>query len=197
MKNYVSSDLHFSHKNIIKYCPDSRGHLNSVGEMNEVLINNFNNVLTEEDHIYLLGDIGFGSPESTMEFLKRINGTKTIIHGNHDRKLIASPIFRNPSERRLAGIIEDTPYKVISQTIGGKKYGVVLFHFRIAEWDGMHHGSIHLFGHSHGTGPEQPGRCQDIGVDTNNLMPYNLEDILRKLSNKPMTFSGHHDGARE
>lgn len=181
----------------MKYCPESRGHFNTVEEMNEAIIDNFNSVITEDDHLYLLGDIGFCSPEDTMNFLKRINGTKTIIHGNHDRKLIASSVFQDPSQRRLAGIVEDTPYKVISQTVDGKRYGVVLFHFKIEDWDGCHHGSVHLFGHRHGSGPKYKTRCMDIGVDTNNMMPYNLENTVKMLSKRPVTRIGHHQGDRE
>jgi calcineurin-like phosphoesterase family protein len=196
MKIYATSDLHFQHKNIINYCPDSRGHLQSVDEMNDELVRKFNERVTEEDHTYILGDIGFGSPESTMNFLKQMNGTKTIIHGNHDRKLIASSVFQSHDQRRLAGIVEDTPYKVISHTVDGVKYGVVLFHFRIASWDGAHHGSIHLFGHEHGNGPTMTTRCQDIGVDTNQLYPYNLDELIPLLAKKEKAFNGHHDGTR-
>lgn len=197
MTQFVSSDLHFDHKNIIKYCPLSRGHLTSVDEMNEEIITKFNMTVEENDHTFLLGDIGFGAPSRTMDFLKRMNGTKTIIHGNHDRKLISSTEFQNQSQRNLAGIIEDTPYKVISHTLDGAKYGVILFHFRIASWDGAHHGSIHLYGHEHANGPEMSTRCMDIGADTNNLYPHALDSVVRRLSKREMSFNGHHDGSRE
>lgn len=196
MKQFITSDLHFDHRRIIEYCPLSRGHLSSVDEMNEELIQKYNSKVTEEDHTYILGDIGFGKPERTMEFLKRLNGTKTIILGNHDRKLQSSSIFNEPIQRRLAGIVEVDNYKTINQTVGGAKYGVVLFHFRIAAWDGMHHGSIHLFGHAHGSTPDQPGRCMDIGVDTNDLYPYELNQVVLSLSKKPMNYDGHHGGTK-
>lgn len=196
-KIWVTSDLHFGHSNIIKYSPKYRGHLTSVDEMNRELVTNFNKDVSEDDHTYILGDIGFCSPEKVMDFLKQMNGTKTIIHGNHDRKLIASSAFQDRSQRNLAGIVEDTPYKVISQTVDGKKYGVVMFHFRIANWDGAHHGSIHLYGHEHGGGPVLERRCQDIGVDTNALRPYEMQSLIRRLAKKPHTYEGHHDGSRE
>ena len=164
--------------------------------MNERFITNFNNQVTENDHTYILGDIGFCKPEQTMEFLKMMNGRKTIIHGNHDRELVASSVFQNPEQRRLAGIIEDTPYKVISHTVDGVKYGIILFHFRIASWDGAHHGSIHLYGHEHGNGPVVDARCMDIGVDTNDMNPYLLDSAVRLVCKKDKVVSGHHDGTR-
>ena len=196
-KQFVTSDLHFGHSNIIKYCPDSRGHLTGVDQMNAEIINRFNEVVGKEDHTYILGDFAFCKPEQAMKFMAQMNGTKTLIHGNHDRKLVASMEFRNPSVRRMAGLVEDTPYKVISHSVDGVKYGVVLFHFRIASWDGAHHGSIHLYGHEHGNGPVMTTRCMDIGADTNHLRPYQLDRVVAELAKRELTKSGHHDGNRE
>lgn len=196
MRHFILSDIHFSHKNILKYNPATRGQYPSVDDMNERFIANFNNQVTENDHTYILGDIGFCKPEQTMEFLKMMNGRKTIIHGNHDRELVASSVFQNPEQRRLAGIIEDTPYKVVSHTVDGAKYGIILFHFRIASWDGAHHGSIHFYGHEHGNGPVIDARCMDIGVDTNNMNPYLLDSAVRLVCKKDKVVSGHHDGTR-
>lgn len=196
MKHFITSDIHFGHKNILKYNPASRSQYSSVDDMNEKFVINFNEQVLEEDHTYILGDIGFCKPEQTMEFLKMMNGRKTIIHGNHDRELVASSIFQNPEQRRLAGIIEDTPYKVISHVVDGVKHGIVLFHFRIAAWDGAHHGSIHFYGHEHGNGPVMETRCMDIGVDTNNMNPYHLDSAVRMVRDRAKTISGHHDGSR-
>ena len=83
MKLYVTSDTHFNHKNIIKYCNRP---FNDVYEMNETLINNWNSVVTPEDIIYHLGDFGFGTKEELQEIFDRLNGYKYLIMGNHDRK---------------------------------------------------------------------------------------------------------------
>jgi calcineurin-like phosphoesterase family protein len=206
MRHFITSDIHFGHKNILKYNPATRGQYASADDMNIRFIDNFNNQVTENDHTYILGDIGFCKPEQTMEFLKQMNGLKTIIHGNHDvphpgskhpeDSLTGSMVFQNPEQRRLAGIIEDTPYKVISHMVDGARYGIILFHFRIASWDGAHHGSIHFYGHEHGNGPVIDARCMDIGVDTNNMNPYLLDSAVRLVCKKDKVVSGHHDGTR-
>lgn len=194
---FVTSDLHFSHRNIMNYCPWSRGHLESVEDMDREIVEKFNSVVSQTDHTYILGDIGFCSPDKVVEYLKELNGTKTLILGNHDRKLVKSGLLDNKTKMNLCGVTEVREYKVINHKIEDTNYGVVLFHFRIASWDGMHHGSIHLHGHAHGSGPEHPGRCMDVGVDTNNLYPYLLHDVVMKLKDKPTTIEGHHDGSRE
>lgn len=56
MNIFVTSDTHFNHKNIIKYCNRP---FKDVEEMNEAIINNWNNLVTNDDVIYHLGDFGF------------------------------------------------------------------------------------------------------------------------------------------
>jgi calcineurin-like phosphoesterase family protein len=57
-------------------------------EMNETIINNWNQIVKKEDIIYHLGDFGFGSKEELQEIFDRLNGQKYLIMGNHDRKNI-------------------------------------------------------------------------------------------------------------
>jgi len=44
-----------------------------------------------------------------------------------------------------------------------------------------------LFGHEHGMMPPH-GLSFDVGVDTNNYMPYSLEDIARKMATMSREF---------
>ena len=52
--NYYTSDLHFSHENIIKFC--NRPYANAE-EMNQALKDRWNARVKPEDHVYILGDI--------------------------------------------------------------------------------------------------------------------------------------------
>ena len=154
--------------------------------MHEAIIQRHNAIVGEDDLTYLLGDFAFCKPDQAMKFMMRMNGKKILVHGNHDRKLVGSNEFRDSSIRRMAGLIEDTPYKMISHKHPetGQNYGVALFHFPIHfEWDGSHRGSIHLHGHCHGkrTGMEKYRVC-DVGVDTNELKPYLLDSLVQRLS---------------
>ena len=58
----------------------------SYDEMEEVLVNNWNNVVTNEDHVYHLGDFCWGKTDEWIRILKRLNGNIHIIKGNHDLK---------------------------------------------------------------------------------------------------------------
>ena len=197
MSIFISSDLHAFHKNIPIYCKDSRGHfVDKIDDMNQTLITNINSKVTDNDTFIIAGDIGFGKPGPIMEFLKALNGEKIIVWGNHDRRLRASPEFE--SMKGLAGVRLATHYYDFHHNHCDTKRMVAVSHFPLYVWDGMAHGTIMLHGHCHSAkenrdtfGPEV--RCMDIGMDGNDLMPYNMDDIVSMMSSRGMRYHGHHD----
>ena len=81
MKNFFISDLHFWHTNILKF--DSRP-WDTVEEMNQALIDNWNSVVTDEDRVYMLGDFSWGGTGKAKKILEQLNGRIIWIIGNHD-----------------------------------------------------------------------------------------------------------------
>lgn len=81
MKIFITSDHHFGHRNIIRYCARPFG---SVEEMNEELINRWNEVVGPTDIVIHLGDFSFGDERRVHEVKSRLNGTVILIVGNHD-----------------------------------------------------------------------------------------------------------------
>lgn len=86
---FVISDTHFQHGNIISFC--SRPFKNS-DEMDECIIERWNKAVTPQDKVYHLGDVFFGNPQSAGNLLRRLNGKKRLILGNHDNG--KSPILQ-------------------------------------------------------------------------------------------------------
>ena len=80
---YFIADTHFYHENIIKYCNRP---LKNSKQMNEYIVNKWNSVVTKDDIVYHLGDVGLGSTDELKELVGRLNGTKILIRGNHDYK---------------------------------------------------------------------------------------------------------------
>lgn len=78
---YFTSDLHFWHTNVIEFCsrpwPD-------VESMNAGLIENWNKTVTEDDEVYMLGDMFFSGTQRSAIILKQLRGKKYWIMGNHD-----------------------------------------------------------------------------------------------------------------
>ena len=79
---FVIADLHYGHSNIIKYCDRPFA---DVDEMDEKLIECWNDVVGDDDRILVLGDFGLTNKERMTEIISQLNGHKEILLGNHDR----------------------------------------------------------------------------------------------------------------
>lgn len=82
---YYISDLHFYHANMNTRM-DKRG-FESVEAMNEYMISQWNKKVRKNDEVVILGDFSIDKGEKTNELLRRLNGRKYLIIGNHDRFL--------------------------------------------------------------------------------------------------------------
>jgi calcineurin-like phosphoesterase family protein len=182
-KTFFTSDLHFFHSNIIKYC--DRPYEDAI-EMNENIISNWDSTIGEFDHVYILGDVSFGKATETLEILKRLPGIKYLIYGNHDRVIRDNKILRD----QFAEVHEflERDFKV-----GDKKYKIVMCHYAMKVWNKSHHGSMQLYGHSHGSMPDDGTRSMDVGLDSNNHYPVSIEEVIEKIGNRPLIVKDHHD----
>lgn len=181
MTTWVTSDLHFGHTNIMKFCPETRARFrNDVAYMNEAMVSEWNSLISTSDLVYILGDVAFLPAAKATEYMRRLNGTKILIEGNHDKKLLKDFQFR-------AEFGEVHPYLDISYN--GTK--VVMFHYPIAEWDQMHRGSVHLHGHLHGSKSGMEGfRCRDMGIDATGVIAVTMEEAVASALKGEI--KGHH-----
>ena len=168
-KIYFSSDWHLGHKNVIKY--DNRP-FDTVESMNETIINNYNNIVNDEDDFYFLGDFSFDQ-KRTEEFLSRLKGNLHFIKGNHDYR---DTIDLYKQYGKYLG--EQTMIKV-------KEHEIVLNHYTMAVWNKSHHGSWHLYGHSHGNFPENNTALRfDVGCMNFDYKPIEFEEVKLIMSKK-------------
>lgn len=54
--------------------------------MNNALVSNWNKVVAPNDIVFHLGDFCFGDRKTWKSFCSKLNGTKYLIQGNHDRE---------------------------------------------------------------------------------------------------------------
>jgi len=166
---YFTSDLHFYHTNIIKYC--SRP-FHTVKEMNETLISNYNSVVSEEDTVYILGDITIKRNSSFIDkiaiMVNLLRGTKHLILGNHDK--YSEEFYLN-----------NCGFASVNREL--ELDNMVLVHepMRFSE---KHSGKLLLHGHCHFPFPRgyhdnflRTEKVYDVGVDANNYRPVSLMHI--------------------
>ena len=165
----------------MSFCPQSRARFkNDTNFMNELMVTEWNNAVSPGDLVYILGDVAFLPASKAAEYMKRLNGDKILVEGNHDRKLLNDPVFRSCFKE---------VHKYLDINYNGHK--CVMFHYPIAEWDQMHRGALHFHGHLHGgvSGLEE-FRARDMGMDATGMIVVEMERAI----NDAMTgkVKGHH-----
>ena len=169
MRKWITSDLHFGHANIMKFCPVTRAGFTDTDHMREQMISEWNRDVKPEDETFILGDFAFLPAKDAVAILRRLNGTKILIEGNHDRKLLNDPAFR-------------AEFKEVHNYLRYVHEGttVIMMHYPIWEWDQMHRGAVHFYGHVHGnkTGMEKY-RARDVAFDATGRVVSNFDDMVK------------------
>lgn len=160
MAFFFTADEHYFHEKIIGYCNRPFG---SVEEMNDELIRRHNEVVTERDTVFHLGDFCWN--KDSDEIRRQLNGLHMFISGSHD-KWMMDTYFPQILERRF------------------NEYYIVMCHYAMAVWPRSHYNSWHLYGHSHGRF-ENVGKSIDVGVDCNNYYPFSFNLIKTIMEGKP------------
>lgn len=172
---YFIADTHFSHEKILRL---ANRPFKNLHDMEETLVKNWNEKVTRNDDIYIIGDFLYGGTGAeATRILKRLHGKKYLIVGNHE-KYLNDPFF-NPSLFKWV----KTYY-----SFKENKQKYVLFHYPILEWDGYFSGAIHLYGHVHGNNEKYfnsilGNKAINVGVDVNNFTPVSQIEILERVSN--------------
>lgn len=181
---HFTSDTHWGHNNIIRY---SNRPFASVEEMNEALIANWNAVVKYDDVVYHLGDFAFLPYDKLKQIARRLNGTKHFIRGNHDKEI----------DRHKTDLLNSKTFASIQDYYELKHDGqmICLFHYGQRVWNKSHHGSIMLYGHSHGSLPPF-GKSVDVGVDckeiTPEYRPVSFDEVMAYMKNRTFEAVDHH-----
>lgn len=173
---FFTSDTHFGHANIIRFCNRP---FKNVEEMDEALIESWNQVVSEDDTVFHLGDFAFGGSSVWKEIIPRLKGHINLIIGNHDRKNLRQGYmsFFDMVVPQLQIEIEDT--------------SIYLNHYPFLCYGGSYRGVWQLFGHVH-SGPGADGldisrlrvllpTQYNVGVDNNNFTPISYREVKNKI----------------
>lgn len=182
MEYWFTSDLHFDHANIIEY---SKRPFTNVEDMNLALLDNLNTSVKAADRLFILGDFCMAWSKARPEhWLGQIN-CKNIyfIFGNHDKPLRKNEALCQKYFKWYGDLLE---FKDLSPRI-------IMCHYALRVWNNSHHGSWHLYGHSHGSLMDDiTMRSIDVGVDCNNYKPFHYDEIAVLMNKKQPKAVDHH-----
>lgn len=170
MKVWFTSDLHFFHKNIVKYCNRP---FNDTEDMNNTLIKRWNALIKEDDVVFVLGDFCFGGYDKWVSILKQLNGKIHLIQGNHDPDNVVNRLL---NENYLESV---SLMKLIE--IDGQK--LFLCHYPMISWPNEERGSYMIHGHVHSLEDKEsfsPAHY-DVGVDHNSWFPVSYVELKERI----------------
>jgi len=183
---FFTSDHHFGHENIIKYT--SRP-FRDVENMDETMIHRWNEVVSDEDTVYHLGDFTLSDTVRADGYLRRLNGYIHVLSNwwHHDRRWLSeygNAIIPKYSANG-AWVMETPPIWVIEVPEYGGTYplAIVMSHYPMAEWDRKHYGAWHLHGHSHGK-HKADGLILDVGVDGHDFYPWSMVEVAEYMNGR-------------
>ena len=186
---WFTSDSHYGHTNIIRYC---KRPFENAEEMNEKLIENWNSVVQPDDIVFHLGDFCFGGAPLWNAMLDRLNGKIYLIFGNHDLKNLKQ------------GFMHRFAWTGFQAQIYIENRLIYLNHYPFLCYAGVYRGensAWQLFGHVHSQKKEisyetitngevkeilskDESRLKylfptqyDVGVDNNNYTPISYEQV--------------------
>lgn len=136
--NYYIADWHYDHHNILAY--DNRP-FESVEDMNKALVSLWNETVTENDTVYVLGDMFWCKADKAVQILRTLKGHKVLIKGNHDK--VGNATFDKCFDR-IADYLE-----IVDKDFCNEGCKVVLCHYPIPCFKNHFHGWVHLYGHVH------------------------------------------------
>ncbi len=179
MSIFFTADTHFGHANIIRF---SGRPFASVDEMDEAMIDAINERVASYDTLYHLGDWAWRYPEA---YRRRIACKHVhLILGNHDKHV-----------RRLAPLFSSVDHLADLKFDGQP---ITLCHYAMKVWNKSHHGAWHLYGHSHGSLPDDPHSLSfDCGVDCWGYRPISLEEVATRMETKAWQPVDHHGHERQ
>ena len=150
--------------------------------MDQGLVDNWNRVVGKDDDVYHLGDFCYlnqFSERNFHDYFNALNGRIHFIEGNHDKAA-----KRNKGAFASYGKLEQ---------IEAKGQEIILCHYSMRVWNKSHHGAWHLYGHSHGSLPDDiNSRSFDVGVDCHNYRPISFDGVAQIMSKKTFKPIDHH-----
>lgn len=179
---WFTSDTHFGHRAMVER--EWRPQFATVAEMDEALIENWNETVTPGDTVWHLGDVGLGHDAHILGCVRRLNGTIHLVPGNHDSVWPGHRQAHKFQQQWLEEFDSIQPYA--RRRIAGQN--VMLSHFpydgdhqdfeRFSQYRLRDEGLALIHGHVHKEWQVR-GRQVNVGVDVWDLRPVHLDQLAQ------------------
>ena len=189
-KIWFTSDLHFNHLNVNKFCnrPCNKDNL-TKDEMNNYIFQQLN-VIEDNDTVYHSGDFAMLNKNDTKTLkllVNQLKGNWLFILGNHDIENNLREVCKGTKHKILGHYNEDLKYK---------GYRFVLCHYPMESWRNSYRGlTIMVHGHTHGSiNHKQPKNRIDVGFDAQSFKPLTIDEVVGKVESNKELLTHHHIG---
>lgn len=172
-RTWVYSDPHFLHGNICKFTNYDGSPLrpwDDAEKMTEDMIEWYNEVVNDEDRVYILGDVAFRASDM-HRVVPRLKGRKVLVPGNHEP----------PKMRKYFDLFDDVRGYIV-------KKGFIMSHIPIHP-QSLSRWAVNIHGHTHNNQIALDHRVPEVAdpryfcacVEQTNFRPIILDDILKKV----------------
>ena len=168
---WVTADTHLGHESILKHCNRP---FKNVQEMDDFIIEKWNSKISKQDHVYIVGDFAFNNH---AKYLGALKGRKHLIVGSHDS-------MSSDCLKRFVTVSEQKQIKYQGRFF-------ILSHCPLRTWESCFRGNVHLFGHCHNR-MKTYNLSFDIGVDANNYIPFNMNDVIDMVNSREKEMEINH-----
>ena len=178
---YFTADSHFCDEVTLKraYRP-----FDSIEEMDNTIINNWNRIAKKDDIIYHLGDFTSYTPyikniyENAFKKVKEINAKVILISGNNETRIM-NEVFEGSFDRFKKYLLDLGFYDVIKDSLylNLNNNKIFLNHYPLAA-DKF---CFNLFGHIHNLSFAKKFGI-NVGVDCNHYRLFSEANVLKFLS---------------
>ena len=175
--HFYISDLHLGDDRIFALC---RRPFSSLEDMETNIVEKWNGKVTDNDDVYILGDLGNGSADIITRFFFKVKGRKHLIVGNHDEAFLR--------EYSMTGLFDSIEHIAYINDNGRK---VCLCHYPLMDWFSGHETIYQVYGHIHNKTEENGKMYADIrhyytdklafnaSVDVIGFEPVTLDELIK------------------
>lgn len=173
---YYISDIHFSDQRVFDKCNKP---FEDLDDYKNEIIKRWNNKVSQNDTVYVLGDISDGVDKNSITIFNKLNGTKHLIVGNHDEPILEEIVESRAFESvQFIKLIDD----------GNRK--VCLCHYPLMDWMEFSRDGYHVYGHVHNKTNlnnhayveikkyYKNKRAFNASVDVTNYEPVTLDEMI-------------------